>query len=167
MQDEKAGDDRSRVGGPENALLGGSDLSTMIGPSTGADGLDADGKALCTNRSTSDRVLIKAFSTISTMADTINLTKMISDRAKEFFEMVLDGHSLKGKSHEAIASACLYIACRQEADLPCTFKVRFQALLKTIFKKPLAWSLTKYSFSQWSGGSNGLCWSNKKFKGLL
>lgn len=35
--------------------------------------------------------------------------------------MVHDGRSLKGRSHEAIASACLYIACRQEG-VPRTFK---------------------------------------------
>merc|ERR1712223_524931 len=29
---DKGGEDRSRVGGPENTLLGSSDLSTMIGP---------------------------------------------------------------------------------------------------------------------------------------
>ena len=29
-----------------NRLLGGSDLSTMIGPSTGAASFDADGKAM-------------------------------------------------------------------------------------------------------------------------
>ena len=128
FSNEKGGDDRSRVGGAENALLGGSDLSTMIGPSTGAAGFDADGKALYTNRrtvSSSDRTLINAFRTISTMADRINLTKTITDRANTLFKMVHDGRSLKGRANEAIASACLYIACRQEG-VPRTFKVRFQ-----------------------------------------
>jgi len=35
--------------------------------------------------------------------------------------MVHDGRSLKGRSNEAICSACLYIACRQEG-VPRTFK---------------------------------------------
>ena len=35
--------------------------------------------------------------------------------------MVHDGRSLKGRANEAIASACLYIACRQEG-VPRTFK---------------------------------------------
>ena len=30
------------------------------------------------------------------------------------FKMVHDGRSLRGRSNDAIASACLYIACRQE-----------------------------------------------------
>jgi transcription initiation factor TFIIB len=32
FSNDKGAEDRSRVGGPENALLGGSDLSTIIGP---------------------------------------------------------------------------------------------------------------------------------------
>ena len=32
FSNDKGGEDRSRVGGPENTLLGSSDLSTMIGP---------------------------------------------------------------------------------------------------------------------------------------
>lgn len=35
--------------------------------------------------------------------------------------MVHDGKNLKGRSNDAIASACLYIACRQEG-VPRTFK---------------------------------------------
>jgi hypothetical protein len=42
----KGGEDRSRVGGPENTLLGSSDLSTMIGPGQGAASFDASGNAL-------------------------------------------------------------------------------------------------------------------------
>lgn len=32
FSNEKSGEDPSRVGGPENPLLNGSDLTTMIGP---------------------------------------------------------------------------------------------------------------------------------------
>ena len=35
FSNDKGGEDRSRVGGPENRLLGSSDLSTMIGPAKG------------------------------------------------------------------------------------------------------------------------------------
>jgi len=37
------------------------------------------------------------------------------------FKQVHEGKSLKGRSNDAIASACLYIACRQEG-VPRTFK---------------------------------------------
>merc|ERR1712155_97572 len=69
----------------------------------------------------SDRTLLNAFRTISTMADRINLPKTITDRANQLFKMVADGKNLKGRSNDAIAAACLYIACRQEG-VPRTFK---------------------------------------------
>lgn len=71
--------------------------------------------------SSSDRALISAFKEISTMADRINLPKTIVDRANNLFKQVHDGKNLKGRSNDAKASACLYIACRQEG-VPRTFK---------------------------------------------
>ena len=46
FSNDKGGEDRSRVGGPENTLLGSSDLSTMIGPGKGAASFDDAGNAL-------------------------------------------------------------------------------------------------------------------------
>lgn len=43
FSNEKAGVDPSRVGGPENPLLSGGDLSTMIGPGTGPASFDGFG----------------------------------------------------------------------------------------------------------------------------
>jgi hypothetical protein len=43
FSNEKASVDPSRVGGPENPLLSGGDLSTMIGPGTGPASFDASG----------------------------------------------------------------------------------------------------------------------------
>jgi len=124
---EAGGEDKSRVGGAENSLLGGGDLSTMIGPSTGPASFDSTGNALYNNRrtatssSSSDRTLINAFRTISNMADRINLTKTITDRANKLFKTVHDGRNLKGRSNDAVAAACMYIACRQDG-VPRTFK---------------------------------------------
>ena len=72
-------------------------------------------------QSTSEKNLLNAFRTISDMADRIHLTKTITDRANVLFKMVSDGKNLKGRSNDAIAAACLYIACRQEG-VPRTFK---------------------------------------------
>lgn len=71
--------------------------------------------------SSSDRTLIAAFKEISQMADRINLPKTIVDRANKLFKQVHDGKNLRGRSNDAKASACLYIACRQEG-VPRTFK---------------------------------------------
>merc|ERR1712083_1296667 len=107
-----------------NTLLGSSDLSTIIGPGRGGASFSSDGNALYNNRrtvSSSDRTLINAFRTISNMADRINLPKTIIDRANNLFKMVSDGKNLKVRANDAIAAACLYIACRQEG-VPRTFK---------------------------------------------
>lgn len=58
---------------------------------------------------------------ITSIAVRINLSKMTIDRAIDLFKQVQDGKSLKGRSNDAKASACLYIACRQEG-VPRTFK---------------------------------------------
>jgi transcription initiation factor TFIIB len=71
--------------------------------------------------SSSDRALVNAFKEISNMADRINLPRTIVDRANNLFKQVRDGKNLKGRSNDAIASASLYIACRQEG-VPRTFK---------------------------------------------
>jgi len=129
FSNEKGGEDKSRVGGAENTLLGGGDLFTMIGPGTGKASFDSQGMALYNNRrstsgsssASSDRTLTNAFKTIAEMADRINLPKVITDRANNLFKMVHDGRSLRGRANGAIAAACLYIACRQEG-VPRTFK---------------------------------------------
>ncbi|KAL7286103.1 hypothetical protein TKK_0019617 [Trichogramma kaykai] len=124
FSNEKNGLDPSRVGGPENPLLNGADLSTMIGPGTGAASFDAFGVAKYQNRRTinsGDRALLLAVREINAMADRINLPKTIIDRANNLFKQINDSKMLKGRSNDAIASACLYIACRQEG-VPRTFK---------------------------------------------
>lgn len=71
FSNEKAGVDPSRVGGPENPLLNGSDLSTMIGPGTGAASFDAFGASKYQNRRTVSTTcltfacIILSFSTIT------------------------------------------------------------------------------------------------------
>lgn len=124
FSNDKDSKDASRVGAAENALLDGGDLSTMIGPSQGAASFDENGKPLYRNRqqmSSSDRTLLSAFKEISQMADRLNLPRMIADRGNTLFKQVHDTKALKGRGNDGIASACLYIACRQEG-VPRTFK---------------------------------------------
>lgn len=47
FSNEKSGVDPSRVGGPENPLLSGGDLSTMISAGTGAASFDSFGSKYC------------------------------------------------------------------------------------------------------------------------
>ena len=78
----------SRVGGPENPLLNGSDLSTIIG---GADAtFNEFGAPKYTNRRnvcSSDRILLNGFKEIGEIAERINLPKTIVDRANDLFRV--------------------------------------------------------------------------------
>lgn len=52
----------------------------------------------------------------------------LQDRTNNLFKQVYEQKSLKGRANDAIASACLYIACRQEG-VPRTFKGQNTLLL--------------------------------------
>ncbi|XP_022084269.1 transcription initiation factor IIB-like [Acanthaster planci] len=124
FSNDKATSDPSRVGAAENPLLSGGDLSTIIGKPSGSSGYGEDGQAKYQNRkqvSSSDRALLSAFREISHMSDRINLPRTIVDRTNGLFKQVHEQRSLRGRSNDAIAAACLYIACRQEG-VPRTFK---------------------------------------------
>jgi transcription initiation factor TFIIB len=142
FNNEKSTKDNSRVGAAENPLLGGGDLSTGVGhlPHGGDQGLVhiiQHRTAVSLIRiygtewmlygiirfqsGTSDRSLVHGLKEISQMADRINLPRKIVDRANVLFKQVDSEKHLKGRSNDAIASACLYIACRQE-QVPRTFK---------------------------------------------
>lgn len=125
FNNDKNTKDVSRVGAAENTLLGGSDLSTMIAStSSGETLLDDNGKPMYHSRrnlSVSDRTLLTAFREIGQMAERLNLPKMIADQGNILFKQVHESKSLKGRANDAIASASMYIACRQEG-VPRTFK---------------------------------------------
>ncbi|CAH8496993.1 unnamed protein product [Schistosoma mattheei] len=118
--------DMCRVGASENFLLDGGDLSTMISGPSPSDSrqLDEHGKPMYRNRrniSAPDRVLLSAFREISQMGEHLNLPKSISDHANLLFKQVHETKNLRGRSNDAVSTACLYMACRQEG-VPRTFK---------------------------------------------
>ena len=119
FSDEK---DRSRVGAAENSLLEGSGLSTLICAPKGAASYSTISKFTNNNNhSNGDRALLKAFALLRTMADRLNVTSSILDKASSLFKRVHHIRKLKGRSHDTICAAVLYIACRQEA-VPRAFK---------------------------------------------
>ena len=115
--------DRSRVGAAENSLLEGSGLSTLICPPKGAANYTAISKLTNNNKNHSnrDRALLKAFALLRTMADRLNVTSSIVDKASSLFKRVHQMRKLKGRAEDTICAAVLYIACRQEA-VPRAFK---------------------------------------------
>ncbi|VDD87296.1 unnamed protein product [Enterobius vermicularis] len=122
FSNESSGTDPSRVGAPENPLLGGSDLSTSIAVGFGGSESDQSlANAQRKNMNNTDRQMTQAISVIREMSSRIHLAKSIEDNAAKIFKDVLDSKALKGKNNEAQAAACLYIACRKEG-VPRTFK---------------------------------------------
>lgn len=124
FSNEKDSKDNSRVGAAENPLLDGGDLSTIIAYGSSNAHFDEHGRPIYKNRKGAggiDRGLQNAFREITQMADRLNMQKTIVDRAQVLFKQVQDTKVLKGRSNDAIAAACLYLACRQET-VPRTFK---------------------------------------------
>ncbi|CAD5231377.1 unnamed protein product [Bursaphelenchus xylophilus] len=122
FSNERSGNDPSRVGAPENPLLGGSDLSTTIAVGFGGSESDQSlANAQRKNMNNTDRQMTQAISVIREMSERIHLTRGIQDQAAEIFKNVLDSRALRGRNNEAQAAACLYIACRKEG-VPRTFK---------------------------------------------
>ena len=109
------------MGAAENSLLEGSGLSTLICPPKGAASYSAVSKITNNNQSNSDRALLKAFVLLRTMADRLNVTSTIVDKASSLFKRVHKMKKLKGRAHDTICAAVLYIACRQES-VPRAFK---------------------------------------------
>ena len=60
----------------------------------------------------------------SDTSERLSLFSALKDRTNNLFKQVYEQKSLKGRANDAIASACLYIACRQEG-VPRTFKGKF------------------------------------------
>ncbi|CAG7722057.1 unnamed protein product, partial [Allacma fusca] len=112
------GDD-SRLGEAENPLSTGSDLSTTIAQDS-TTGLLLDKVPKKRSSASVDRVLVNAFNRVSTIADRVHLSKNVVDMAKQIFTDLHGKQMLKPRSKEAIVTASLYWACRQENN-PRTF----------------------------------------------
>lgn len=99
--------DPSRVGAAENPFLE-NDLSTTIGKSTGTEYHNRNAM------SSSNRTLIGAMRDINEIADKVGLPKTITDQAMGYFKKVHEQKRLRNKPKVAIASACIYLACRMD-----------------------------------------------------
>lgn len=116
---DKRGPDPNRVGAVIDPLLGGGGLnitvSSLKGQSGGSrDYEDALARASRNNASGSDRSVRGAFAEIAQMCSRSNLPDSIQSMAKIIYKQSKDHGSVVGHSHQAVAAACLYIACRRE-----------------------------------------------------
>ncbi|KAF9963586.1 transcription initiation factor IIB [Modicella reniformis] len=110
------GDDPSRVGAAANPLLSGPQLDTVISNMSGTTKLAKDLSRMH-SKVTIDRdthKLLDVYKDISAMCDAIGLTKVIADTAKQLFKHIHDERLLRGRLDQAVMTACIYIACRQQ-----------------------------------------------------
>lgn len=117
QNDGTGGDDPSRVGGPSNPLLDNGSLGTAISSKDNYSGVSkelnrAQGR---TTMKPGEKALVAAFRDISAKCDRIGLPRLIADKAKQYYKLVDDSKTMKGKNSEGIVAACIYLACRQES----------------------------------------------------
>ena len=113
--------DRSRVGAAMNHLLDGRELTTVMDTSGSSTNQFASWAMNAAATGSTDRGLLNGMREISSMADRISLPKVIVDQAQALFKQVQEEKLIRGRSYDAVAAACLFIACRQE-DVPRSFK---------------------------------------------
>jgi transcription initiation factor TFIIB len=104
------------VGAASNPLLDGDQLDTIISRKDGGTGIARDLNKI-QGRATAqkgERNLVEAYKAITSMCDSISLSKLVSDTAKQLYKRVEDEKILRGKSGDAIIAACIFMACRQE-----------------------------------------------------
>ncbi|XP_050072413.1 transcription initiation factor IIB-like [Anopheles maculipalpis] len=116
FSDEKNREDPCRVGSTD-PYLEDNDLSTILQSPKGEHFNDTK----CYKMHPNTNKLVLGFAEISTMAERINAPKSIVNHAKNLFKRVQEVQELRHRSMDAKATACLYIACRQEV-VPRTFK---------------------------------------------
>lgn len=100
-------------------------MSTMIGASgPSAAAYNENGERKYRNKkylTSAQRTLVTEFKEIAEMAEKLNSARPVVEAGQMIFKKIQTKHSLKGRSNEAIAAACLYLSYRQNG-VPRTFK---------------------------------------------
>jgi transcription initiation factor TFIIB len=127
-------DDRSRVGIPTSLAMHDMGLATVIGP----EDRDASGKTLTGSVRTAmerlrtwdgrsqvhepvDRNLRQAFSELDRLADKLNISDVVVERAAYTYRKALEKGLVRGRSISALIAASVYAACRV-TETPRTLK---------------------------------------------
>ena len=126
--------DRSRVGAPTSLAMHDMGLSTMIG----LEGGDASGRALESSmrqqferlrtwdrrskvHTSADRNLRQAFGELQRLAEKVNVSEAVTEKAAYIYRKALDKRLIKGRSITAMITASLYAALR-DTETPRTLK---------------------------------------------
>ncbi|KAL6454388.1 SUA7 Transcription initiation factor IIB [Candida maltosa Xu316] len=126
QNDDKNGDDPSRVGDAGNALYDTEDLSTMISYNTNTFAGSGSKNNLnkIQQKSLVDKknfALQAAYQRISELCNGYQLPKSVSDAAKHLYKAVREDRLLKGKSQDAIMAGTILLGCRR-AEVPRTLE---------------------------------------------
>lgn len=119
--DDQAGDDPSRVGGPQDAFQDSEQLSTDVAYSE-----TKSHKALArtqnnANQDRAARTLTDAFKQIASLCEVFNGGQNVINAAKHIYKLVDKHKVMKGKPVEAVVAGCVFLAFRQN-KAPRTFK---------------------------------------------
>jgi len=63
-----------------------------------------------------DKALHAGHRAIRIVADRVNLSKKVTDRALSIYKTCYEKQYLRGRSQDAIVATCIYIACRYEGS---------------------------------------------------
>ncbi|CAK7355694.1 unnamed protein product [Dovyalis caffra] len=121
FSDGSSNKDPNRVDESSNILSSGINLSTFISASKGSKN---DILKLHIREQDPDKALFHGFRAINTMADRLNIVEAIRVRANEILTKMEEQKSRTVKNQQALSTACLFIACRENKLLRTLKEIR-------------------------------------------
>jgi transcription initiation factor TFIIB len=109
------GDADKRIGGANNPLLEGCGLGTVISAGSAKESQLSWLNIRASNSGT-DRALTRGFQTIEELCNTLNLNDTVSECAKEIFKEIEEKKKLRGRAHDAVIAAIVFIACKRKKN---------------------------------------------------
>ena len=125
FNDDTNGVNQCRVGGVQDPLWDGNNLSTAMTQKIDTRKNKGDELKQLKHQppqiSSADKALKDGFVSIRVMADRISLSKKVITSACYLFKQCYEKKCTRGRSHDAIVATCIYIACRNDNE-PRTIK---------------------------------------------
>jgi transcription initiation factor TFIIB len=109
------GDSDKRIGGANNRLLEGFGLGTVISAGSAKES-QLSWMNIRASSSGVDRALTRGYQTIDDLCHTLHLNETVSEYAKELFKEVEEMKKLKGRSHDPMIAAIVFIACKRKSN---------------------------------------------------
>lgn len=111
----RGGDDPKRVGEANNPLLPDQGLCTIIS-GNGKNDAELTRWNQRTMQGGAEKTLSRGFKSIDDLCTNLTLGDVIKEESKILFKKVNDQKNLKGRTHNAIISSCVFIACRKKCN---------------------------------------------------